>query len=895
MAQNKKITEDIWIPTQCGRCYAQCGIGVRRVNGVAVKIEGVPDSTLGAQGATCAKGTSGLQVLYDPNRLNKPLKRTNPEKGIGVDPKWKEISWDEAIDEIVEKVKKVRDDDPKKILLQGTTCRVMRNTVDYSFPMAAGLADPEKGAPCVWPAGGGLHCGNGAHENTGMVYASWSHVPDFRYTNYCIYFGANKGSGSGHSAMITARLAAEARSRGAKFVVFDPMANFSGGKATEWVPIIPGTDGAVCLAMMNIICNEIGVVDEKYLAWKTNAPYLIGPDGRYIREKAERRKEPLMRPGHFGLGSVPVVGEDEDNKPLVWDAVEQKEKVYDDPSIKEYALLGEYQVRGMKVTPGFQLIKDHLKTYTTDYASKVSGVPAERIDRIAREFHEAAQIGSTITIQGHELPYRPAAAVLFRGGEGHENSHHTCLTVSSLNAIVGNCDVPGGSLGWPARCLGFPETGRLKFEPYKGVDGMIETDYFFTRLHGPWPPHLPHKGKHPGLQNIFTLAPFTFAYGSSDQRELWRKMGFEDDWKFEILFSYGCNSVMSLANPFVTAETLKQIPFVVVFELFNTELTEGFADIVLPDTCYLEESSWVEGYAFNFNHAFGMDDWCYHIQQPVVEPLPERRNVNEVIRTILDRVGSTKKMNDYYNFFCEFEEDQKLKPDERPSSTAMCDKVLKSFFGENKGYPYFKEQGFVRWPKKVEEAYWRWFIDARHPIYLEYLVDVGEKVRELTSEAGIDIDLDQYTPLISWYPCSIHKVKDDSFDLYCLSYRDILHTGSHTMQQPWLDEASQMNPYTYNITMNVDTAKQKGIDDADTIEIESYNGSKVQGIVKLMQGHHPSTVGIAACSGHWCRGMPVAHGKGVNFDTLMQNDLLHVDPISLNIETAVKVKIRKVK
>ena len=91
MQQEASIHEDVTVPTQCSRCYAQCGVRVRRVNGVAVKIEGVPESTLGSEGGLCGKGSAGIQVLYDPNRLNKPLKRTNPEKGVGVDPKWVEI------------------------------------------------------------------------------------------------------------------------------------------------------------------------------------------------------------------------------------------------------------------------------------------------------------------------------------------------------------------------------------------------------------------------------------------------------------------------------------------------------------------------------------------------------------------------------------------------------------------------------------------------------------------------------------------------------------------------------------------------------------------------------------------------------------------------------------
>jgi len=97
----QQIKEDVWLPTQCDRCYNDCGIQVHRINGVTVEIVGEPDSTHGAEGGLYSKSVAGLQVLYDPNRLNVPLRRTNPEKGIGVDPKWKEITWDEGLDEII--------------------------------------------------------------------------------------------------------------------------------------------------------------------------------------------------------------------------------------------------------------------------------------------------------------------------------------------------------------------------------------------------------------------------------------------------------------------------------------------------------------------------------------------------------------------------------------------------------------------------------------------------------------------------------------------------------------------------------------------------------------------------------------------------------------------------
>ena len=107
--------------------------------------------------------------------------------------------------------------------------------------------------------------------------------------------------------------------------------------------------------------------------------------------------------------------------------------------------------------------------------------------------------------------------------------------------------------------------------------------------------------------------------------------------------------------------------------------------------------------------------------------------------------------------------------------------------------------------------------------------------------------------------------------------------------------SQRMNPYTYNITMNRDTARRKGLEDRDRIEVESTAGYKVRGTLKTMEGQHPQTIGIAACSGHWGRGMPIARGKGTNFNTLMTFDLKHVDPLVLTTENCARVKVRKVK
>lgn len=107
--------EDVWVPTFCSMCHSSCNTLAHRVNGVVVKIEGNPNCPHN-QGRICGKAHANIMLLYDPYRVKVPLKRTNPQKGKGVDPKWVEISWDEALNIIAEKLKAVRAKDPRAFI-----------------------------------------------------------------------------------------------------------------------------------------------------------------------------------------------------------------------------------------------------------------------------------------------------------------------------------------------------------------------------------------------------------------------------------------------------------------------------------------------------------------------------------------------------------------------------------------------------------------------------------------------------------------------------------------------------------------------------------------------------------------------------------------------------------
>ena len=865
-----EIWEDVWIRTSCGMCYCGCAIRVRRINGVAVEVEGDPDSDTGARGGICGKGVSSLQYLYDPSRLNYPVRRTNPEKGIGVDPKWERISWDEALTEIAERLKKIHDDNPNKLVVFLSPSPGTGPIVALPLNLWINAFNTEN----VMTGGAGLHCGSAAHLGSGMNHCSWSTLPDFKYCNYAIYFGATKGTGAGHSAAMTTRLAADARSRGMKTVVFDPLFNHPGGKATEWIPLLPGTDLAVALAMANVIINELVIYDEEYIKKKTNGPYLVKQNGEYVRD--------------------PVT-----SQPLLWDLTNNETKTWDNPDIfdVDVALYGEREVDGIKCQPAFSIVGEHLKQYTPEWAEKITTVPATTIRRISKEFVEAASIGSTINIDGINLPFRPVATIMFRGGQGHSNGFHAYMAVNMLSQLVGAADVPGGVVGWPAKCNGYPGTGNPQFEPFAARDGFLRATMWPPALPGAWPhPEPIPANKHDSkisLQNIFSIAPFSMVPYVQESEELWQKLGLP--YRLEAMLHIAGNPVMTVANPDTVTEQLKKIPFIASIVTMHNETTEALADIVLPDTSCLETLNWADAEAYWFSYPVGMEDWYWHIRQPVVEPQYERRHLLDTLTELADRLGLRKEWNSMINGYLMLltHASPAQGPEEKLSWEEMVDKFVQVRFGPEHDLKWFKENGFISWPKKPDEAYWRWTINARASIYMEFLVGFNKRIHELCDPVDIPVDYDQFTPLLSYFPTVALESKDPECDLIAMSCRDVLHTATNTGGTPWLVEASKRNPYTYKVLMHTQTAHDKKLKDGDYIWIENDRGAKVKGLLHTIEGIQPQTIGVPAFGGRWTRAQPLARNQGICFNYLIPAEWGYNCPITMNIETSAKVKVYK--
>jgi anaerobic selenocysteine-containing dehydrogenase len=239
-----------WIVTSCLNCQARCAIRVRVVNGKAVNITGNPLSKV-SEGKICPRGHIGLQVLYDPGRINSPIKRTNNQKGNGIDPKWVSITWDEALCEITNRLSELRErDEPNKLLLFYGLNTISGQDMIFRFAEAFGTPN--------LISGDGL---DSETEKSGNWMADGHYAQtayDLDHTNYILAFGADMLESSKPLARFLRKWGKIRREKPdrTKIVVINPRYSVTAAKADEWIPVRPGTEGALAMALAHVIMSE---------------------------------------------------------------------------------------------------------------------------------------------------------------------------------------------------------------------------------------------------------------------------------------------------------------------------------------------------------------------------------------------------------------------------------------------------------------------------------------------------------------------------------------------------------------------------------------------------------------------------------------------------------------
>ena len=244
------VQKEEWISSSCLNCPARCATRVRTVNGKAVQVVGNPLSRV-SDGKTCPRAHIGLQVQYDKERLKSPLKRMNPEKGRNIDPKWAPVSWNQALEEMAKRLKSLRDGkQPQKLLLFYGLNTVSGEDLISRFAEAFGTPN--------------LISGNGLDteaEKSGNWMADGQYntcAYDLDHTNYILAFGADLLESAKPLARYLRKWGKIRRERPnrAKVVVIHPRYSLTAANADEWIPLQPGTDAALAMAIAHVILSE---------------------------------------------------------------------------------------------------------------------------------------------------------------------------------------------------------------------------------------------------------------------------------------------------------------------------------------------------------------------------------------------------------------------------------------------------------------------------------------------------------------------------------------------------------------------------------------------------------------------------------------------------------------
>ena len=866
------------VPLYCNQCV--CGPDLFKVevkDGVALRM--TPNFDLDgvhpAGGRICVKAYGLVQKTYNPNRITRPLKRTNPKKGKEHDPGFVEISWDEALGIVAAKLndiqaKGMRDEEGYPRLAAsfgggGTPTRYMGTFP--AFLSAWGVLDQGYGS------GQGAKCFHSEHLYGEFWHRAFTVVVDSPNCDYIINFGSNNEASGGVSGVWRQ---ADARSRGLKRVQVEPHLSVTGALSGEWVPIKPKTDPAFMYALIHRIVLERNwreICDVKFLTETTNSPYLVGPHGYFLRDTAS-------------------------GKPMIWDLADGKAKPYDD-AIADAAMEGRYTIAGyeegpdgerwvhasVEAQPSFELMREHIRQYTPEWAAAECDVPVETIRRVADEFVAHAKIGATITIEGVTLPHRPVGVMLGKGVNNGWGGYQAMWGRTMLACLVGALEVPGGTMGTKVR-LNRPADNRLKSAKH-GEDGFMTYPFNSTQK-DEWQskPHI--RNAYKMLVPLAANSPWSAALGPAHLPWLfqhkapkpWPRQTLPEMW-----ICYRTNPAISSWNAPEVAKRIAEFPFTLAFGYTQDE-SNWMADVILPEATDLE--SWQmsriggTGSAEQFWHHQG---WA--LRQPAVKPAGDCMDMTDISTELAKRTGLLKKYNEAINRGSAAMAlrgegyDYALDPEVPHAAKEIWDAVAKAASHEVSGgadvhgIDWFSEKGFMIRPFSQLE----WYLYPRmkqeglrfEMPYQERIKRHGEQLERRLHEVGIEWwnpQLKEYEALPGYlafpdiwenYATELGRDPKD-FPLWALTSRSMQYAWGANVGLPLIREVAQNVSGHDGVIINRATAKKLGIADGDAIVLESASGT-TRGRATLREGIRPDTVLLIGQFDHWAT--PVAKDFGV--------------------------------
>jgi DMSO reductase family type II enzyme molybdopterin subunit len=321
----------------------------------------------------CQKGCSYSELMYSAPRLTRPLRRKG-ERGSGG---WAEVSWEEALTDIADKlIDAITEDGPDTVVIDAGTNIIGQTTFASLFrfgdvldsvllDMNCEIGDDQQGAAVSY---GDVDCGRSGD--------------DFFHSDLILIWSGNPV----YTQMPNFHFLTEARYHGTKIVSICPDLNASAIHADLWVPVNPGTDAALALSMAKIVIDE-GLYDAELIREQTDLPFLVRLDNQKLLRESD------------------VVRGGSDDKLCRWDLEAGSLDIADKESLHlagiNPALEGVFEVETLagtvRVQPVFEQLKAQVADFTPENASKICGTPPELIRKLARMMAEAKAAASVVS------------------------------------------------------------------------------------------------------------------------------------------------------------------------------------------------------------------------------------------------------------------------------------------------------------------------------------------------------------------------------------------------------------------------------------------------------------------------------------------------------------------
>ncbi|MEO0749527.1 MAG: molybdopterin oxidoreductase family protein [Pseudomonadota bacterium] len=825
-----KVSDEIR-KTTCYMCACRCGINVHMKEGEdgekrVAYIEGNRDHPVN-QGVLCAKGSAGIMQVNAPSRLRAPLKRVGP-RGSG---EFEEISWDEALDLAVSWLEPIRQKDPSKLAFftgrdqsQSFTGFWAQNYGTPNFAAHGGFCS-------VNMAAGGIYTMGGAFWEFGQ--------PDWEHTKLFMLFGVAEDHDSNPIKMGLGRI----KGRGARVIGVNPIRSGYNAVADDWVGITPGTDGLFILSLVHCLLKA-GKIDLDYLAQFTNAPVLINNDP----------KSP-----EYGLFL-----RDDDGKMQLIDRRTGKLAPFDQKGVRP-GLSATHRQAGVTYVPVMhRLVERYMsEDYAPEAVEERCGIKAEKIRTIAAEiarvaFDEEFVLETPWTDfrgEKHEVMVgRPVSFHSMRGISAHSNGFQTCRALHVLQIILGSVEVPGGFRFKPPypKPVGAHPKPHCKVTPGKPLDGP-----HLGYVQGPEDLCLKEDGTPARIDKAFTWENPMSAHGLMHMVISNAHAG--DPYKIDTLFMYMAN--MSWNSTMNTSGVIKMltdkdpdtgeyvIPKLIYSDAYSSEMV-AYADLVLPDTTYLERHDCISLLDRPICEADAAAD---AIRWPVIEPDRDVRGFQTVLVQLANRMGmpgftnedGTPKYEDYADYITNHQRKPGIGPlagfrkngNEVSHGRGDPNPDQIQDYIDNGGFFVSHIPEEAAYYKPWNAAYQDWAVemglyDSPQPYLFELYSETMRKFQRAAEGHGEHQPPDHLRerikrtldPLPIWYaPFEDSHVDPEEYPIHALTQRPMAMYHSWGTQNAWLRQIHGRNP----LYVPTKLWEAHGFEEGDWAKVSSAHGSIV--------------------------------------------------------------------